>query len=262
MPTNNIKSTEGKEVSVQEKLKMLYELQTVASEIDKINTLRGELPLEVQDLDDEIIGLKTRLTNYSDEIKTLNLAIANKKTEIKESKVKIEKYKEQQENVRNNREFDSLSKEIEFQTLEIELSEKKIREFTMEIKSKTESADSSEKLLKEREDDLIRKNKELEEITAETAVEEEKLKSKVAKIESMIEDRLVMAFNRIRKNARNGLSVVTVQRDACGGCFNKIPPQRQLDIASRKKIIVCEYCGRILVDKDIATPLEDLEKPI
>jgi len=262
MPVNNIKSTDGKEVSIQEKLKMLYELQTVASEIDKINTLRGELPLEVQDLEDEIVGLKTRLTNYSDEIKSLNIAIANKKAEIKESKIKIDKYKEQQENVRNNREFDSLSKEVEFQTLEIELSEKKIREFTIEIKTKTEAAESSEKLHKEREEDLIRKKKELQEITAETAVEEEKLRTKVTKIESLIEDRLVMAFNRIRKNARNGLSVVTVQRDACGGCFNKIPPQRQLDIASRKKIIVCEYCGRILVDKDIATPIEELENPI
>ena len=262
MPVNSIKSTEGKEVSVQEKLKMLYELQTVVSEIDKINTLRGELPLEVQDLEDEIVGLKTRLSNFSDEIKSLNIAIANKKIEIKESKIKIDKYKEQQENVRNNREFDSLSKEVEFQTLEIELSEKKIREFTIEIKTKTEAVESSEKLLKEREDDLIRKKKELQEITAETAVEEEKLKSKVAKIEGMIEERLVMAFNRIRKNARNGLSVVTVQRDACGGCFNKIPPQRQLDIASRKKIIVCEYCGRILVDKDIATPIEESENPV
>jgi hypothetical protein len=262
MPVNNIKSTDGKEVSIQEKLKMLYELQTVASEIDKINTLRGELPLEVQDLEDEIVGLKTRLTNYSDEIKSLNIAIANKKAEIKESKIKIDKYKEQQENVRNNREFDSLSKEVEFQTLEIELSEKKIREFTIEIKTKTEAAESSEKTHKEREEDLIRKKKELQEITAETAVEEEKLKSKVTRIESMIEDRLVMAFNRIRKNARNGLSVVTVQRDACGGCFNKIPPQRQLDIASRKKIIVCEYCGRILVDKDIATPIEETENPV
>jgi len=165
MPVNNIKSTDGKEVSIQEKLKMLYELQTVASEIDKINTLRGELPLEVQDLEDEIVGLKTRLTNYSDEIKSLNIAIANKKAEIKESKIKIDKYKEQQYNVRNNREFDSLSKEVEFQTLEIELSEKKIREFTIEIKTKTEAAESSEKLHKEREEDLIRKKKELQEIT-------------------------------------------------------------------------------------------------
>jgi predicted nucleic acid-binding Zn-ribbon protein len=262
MSANNIKPAEVKEVSIQEKLKMLYELQTVASEIDKINTLRGELPLEVQDLEDEIVGLKTRLTNYGNDLKNLNIAIGNKKTEIKDSKIKIEKYKEQQENVRNNREFDSLSKEIEFQTLEIELAEKKIREFTVEIKTKTEASESSEKLFKEREDDLIRKKKELQEITAETAVEEEKLKSKVTKIESLIEERLVVAFNRIRKNARNGLSVVTVQRDACGGCFNKIPPQRQLDIASRKKIIVCEYCGRILVDKDIATPIEESEYPV
>ena len=255
MPVNTIKSTEGKEVSIQEKLKMLYELQTVASEIDKINTLRGELPLEVQDLEDEIVGLKTRIANLTEELKSLNLTIGTKKTEIKDSKSKIDKYKEQQDNVRNNREFDSLSKEIEFQTLEIELAEKKIREFTIDIKSKSELAETSEKLFVEREDDLIRKQKELEEITAETAVEEEKLKNKVIKIEGMIEERLVMAFNRIRKNARNGLSVVTVQRDACGGCFNKIPPQRQMDIASRKKIIVCEYCGRILVDKDIATPI-------
>ncbi len=262
MPVNTIKSTEGKEVSIQEKLKMLYELQTVASEIDKINTLRGELPLEVQDLEDEIVGLKTRIANLTEELKSLNLTIGTKKTEIKDSKSKIDKYKEQQDNVRNNREFDSLSKEIEFQTLEIELAEKKIREFTIDIKSKSELAETSEKLFVEREDDLIRKQKELEEITAETAVEEEKLKNKVIKIEGMIEERLVMAFNRIRKNARNGLSVVTVQRDACGGCFNKIPPQRQMDIASRKKIIVCEYCGRILVDKDIATPIEETDQPI
>lgn len=258
MPVDINISTEGKEVSIQEKLKMLYELQTVVSEIDKINILRGELPLEVQDLEDEIVGLKTRITNYNDEVKSLNTAIANKKLEIKDSKTKIDKYKEQQENVRNNREFDSLSKEMEFQTLEIELSEKRIREFTAEIKNKTDQVEASGALLKEREDDLIRKRKELEEITSETAIEEERLKAKVVKIESMIEERLVTAFNRIRKNARNGLSVVTVQRDACGGCFNKIPPQRQLDIASRKKIIVCEYCGRILVDKDIVTPIEEL----
>lgn len=259
MSVDKNKSSEVKEVSIQEKLKMLYELQSVVSEIDKINILRGELPLEVQDLEDEIVGLKTRLTNYSDEVKGLNIAIGNKKTEIKESKLRIEKYKEQQENVRNNREFDSLSKEMEFQTLEIELSEKRIKEFTLEIKNKTEVSETSEKLLKDREEDLIRKKKELHEITAETAVEEDRLRAKVDKIESVIEERLVTAFNRIRKNARNGLSVVTVQRDACGGCFNKIPPQRQLDIASRKKIIVCEYCGRILVDKDIATSLEELE---
>jgi hypothetical protein len=258
MPVDINISTEGKEVSVQEKLRMLFELQSVVSEIDKINILRGELPLEVQDLEDEIVGLKTRISNYNDEVKNLNTAIANKKIEIKDSKTKIDKYKEQQENVRNNREFDSLSKEMEFQTLEIELSEKRIKEFTAEIKNKTDLVEASIALLKEREDDLVRKRKELEEITSETAIEEEKLKEKVVKLESRIEERLVIAFNRIRKNARNGLSVVTVQRDACGGCFNKIPPQRQLDIASRKKIIVCEYCGRILVDKDIITSIEEI----
>ena len=259
MPVDINISTEGKEVSVQEKLRMLYELQTVVSEIDKINILRGELPLEVQDLEDEIVGLKTRISNFDDEIKNLSTAISNKKIEIKDSQTKIDKYKEQQENVRNNREFDSLSKEIEFQTLEIELAEKRIREYTTEIKNKTEQVEASTTLLKEREEDLIRKRKELEEITSETEIEEERLKEKVVKIESMIKERLVIAFNRIRKNARNGLSVVTVQRDACGGCFNKIPPQRQLDIASRKKIIVCEYCGRILVDKDIiTTPIEEM----
>ena len=251
------KTTDGKEVSVQDKLKMLYELQTVVSEIDKINTLRGELPLEVQDLEDEIVGLKTRLSNLQDEIKNLNTAVTNKKTEIKDSKTKIDHYKEQQENVRNNREFDAISKEMEFQNLEIELAEKRIKEYSVDIKSKGELLDASNMLLKEREEDLVRKKKELEEITAETAVEEELLKSKTAKIATMIEERLLTAFNKIRKNARNGLSVVTVQRDACGGCLNKIPPQRQLDIASRKKIIVCEYCGRILVDKDIATPQEE-----
>ena len=197
------KTTDGKEVSVQEKLKMLYELQTVVSEIDKINTLRGELPLEVQDLEDEIVGLKTRLSNLQDEIKNLNTAVTNKKSEIKDSKTKIDRYKEQQENVRNNREFDSISKEMEFQTLEIELAEKRIKEYSVDVKAKGELLDASNLLLKEREEDLVRKKKELEEITAETAVEEDLLKAKTAKIATMIEERLLTAFNKIRKNARN-----------------------------------------------------------
>ncbi|MCW0481201.1 zinc ribbon domain-containing protein [Gaoshiqia sediminis] len=242
---------EDKTVPISEKLKALYELQTVASEIDKIKTLRGELPLEVQDLEDDITGLKTRISNYEDDIKNLDTSIANRKAAIKESEALIAKYTEQQNNVRNNREYDSLNKEIEFQRLEMELSEKRIREFTAELFTKKEAIDSSKTQLKEREEDLDRKKKELDEITAETKIEEEKLKSKAEKIEDMIESRLLTAFKRIRKNARNGLAVVTVQRDACGGCFNKIPPQRQMDIANRKKIIVCEYCGRILVDKDI-----------
>jgi len=241
----------GKEMLIEEKLKLLYDLQVVASEMDKLKILRGELPLEVQDLEDEVAGLKTRINNYQDEIRSLETAIGNRKAAIVESKGLIAKYTEQQNNVRNNREFDSLSKEIEFQNLEIELSEKRIKEFSTELAKKTESIDSAKEQLKEREDDLDRKQNELEEITAETKIETDRLNDKAAVIEAQIEERLLIAFKRIRKNARNGLAVVTVERDACGGCFNKIPPQRQLDIASHKKVIVCEYCGRILVDRDI-----------
>jgi uncharacterized protein len=243
---------QDKDFPIEDKLRALYELQTVVSEIDKIKILRGELPLEVQDLEDEITGLKTRLVNLDDEIKNLETAIKNKKIAIKDSESLIARYTEQQNNVRNNREFDSLSKEIEFQKLEMELSEKRIKEFTSEMEEKKQVFETSGNLLKEREEDLARKKNELDEITQETQIEEEKLKAKSEKIESFIEPRLLTAFKRIRKNARNGLAVVTIQRDACGGCFNKIPPQRQMDIASRKKIIVCEYCGRILVDKDIS----------
>ncbi|MCF6358271.1 MAG: C4-type zinc ribbon domain-containing protein [Draconibacterium sp.] len=239
---------EEKDISIEEKLRALFELQSVVSDVDKIKVLRGELPLEVQDLEDEITGLKTRLSNLDIEIKNLDTAISNKKIAIKDSQALIKKYTEQQNNVRNNREFDSLSKEIEFQTLEIELSEKRIREFSVEMHEKKETVTTSKTTLKDREEDLVRKKGELTEITEETKIEEEKLKSKSEKIETFIESRLLMAFKRIRKNARNGLAVVTIQRDACGGCFNKIPPQRQMDIANRKKIIVCEYCGRILVD--------------
>lgn len=240
-----------KDISIEVKLRALHELQTVVSDIDKIKVLRGELPLEVQDLEDEIAGLKTRLINLDSEIKNLDTSINNKKIAIKDAQVLIAKYTEQQNNVRNNREFDSLSKEIEFQNLEIELAEKRIREFTAEMKEKEENIVKSKQLLAERQEDLERKKTELDEIQEETKIEEEKLKAKSEKIESFIEPRLLTAFKRIRKNARNGLAVVTIQRDACGGCFNKIPPQRQMDIASRKKIIVCEYCGRILVDANI-----------
>ncbi len=242
---------DAKEISVEEKLRALYELQSVYSEGDKIKVLRGELPLEVQDLEDDITGLKTRLSNLEDDIKNLDTAINNKKIAIKDSQALITKYTEQQNNVRNNREYDSLTKEIEFQNLEIQLSEKRIKEFTAELEEKKTMIVTSTTDLSERQMDLEAKQKELEEITSETKIEEEKMKGKSEKIEVFIEPRLLTAFKRIRKNARNGLAVVTIQRDACGGCFNKIPPQRQLDIASRKKIIVCEYCGRILVDDNI-----------
>jgi predicted nucleic acid-binding Zn-ribbon protein len=248
MTSEKNKAVETAEYSIEEKLNALYHLQKVHSGIDKIKILRGELPLEVQDLEDEIAGLETRIQNYQDEIKTLDTSIHNKKGEIVTSNELIKKYSEQQNNVRNNREYDSLSKEVEFQKLEIELSEKRIREFTIQANEKKVSIDQAKKTLEERKGDLNNKKKELEDIISDTQKEEEGLLGKAGEIEHKIEPRLLNAYKRIRGNARNGLAVVTVERDACGGCFNKIPPQRQLDIKSRKKIIVCEYCGRILVD--------------
>ena len=241
-----------KEITVEEKLKALFELQKAVSQIDEIKILRGELPLEVQDLEDEIIGLNTRLENFETEIAEIVATIASKKIEIEESRMKIAKYKEQQDNVRNNREYDNLSKEIEFQSLEIELCEKRIREFTAAQETKSSEQKITAEHLTERKLDLEQKKGELNEIVSETKQEEERLREHAKEIEFLIEPRLLTAFKRIRKNARNGLAVVYVQRDACGGCFNKIPAQRQLDIRLRKKIIVCEYCGRILVDQELA----------
>ena len=246
------KATEVKEISVEERLIALYELQKVVSEIDKIKTLRGELPLEVQDLEDEIAGLQTRIDKYNTDIVDMDKAIEAEKIKIEESRAKIAKNTEQQNNVRNNREFDALSKEVEFQTLEIELSEKHIREYSADVKIKREEVEIANKQCAERQFDLTQKKAELDEIVAETRQEEERLREKAKELETLIDPRLFTAFKRIRKNARNGLAVVSVERDACGGCFNKIPPQRQMDIRMRKKIIVCEYCGRILVDKDLA----------
>jgi hypothetical protein len=245
------KSAEATEISTEEKLKALYELQKVNSEIDKIKILRGELPLEVQDLEDEIAGLETRISNYEEEVKNLETAVSNKKNEIINAESLIKKYEEQQNNVRNNREFDSLSKEIEFQTLEIELCNKRIKEFSAEAEAKSKSIEDAKAVLEERQNDLKNKKAELEEIISDTKKEEEQLTKRSKEIEGIVESRLASAYKRIRSNARNGLAVVMVERDACGGCFNKIPPQRQLDIRSRKKIIVCEYCGRILVDPEI-----------
>jgi len=251
MATEKTKTVDT-EISIEEKLLALYELQKVDSDIDKIRILRGELPLEVQDLEDEIAGLETRIKNIDDETKNLESAISNKKNEIVNAKELIKKYQDQQNNVRNNREYDSLSKEVEFQTLEIELCEKRIREFIAQVAEKKEAAEQSKALLAERTNDLSVKKEELEEIIKDTQKEEDQLVKRSKEFENIIESRLITAYKRIRANARNGLAVVTVERDACGGCFNKIPPQRQLDIKSRKKIIVCEYCGRILVDDEIA----------
>jgi uncharacterized protein len=239
------------DISIEEKLRALYSLQLVDSEIDKIKILRGELPLEVQDLEDEVAGLETRIAKLKDEVSGFEQAVAKKTREIEESLALIKKYEDQQDNVRNNREYDSLSKEIEFQTLEIELSNKKIKEFSLQAEEKKILVEESEKTLEERSSDLENKNRELDDIVEDTRKEEETLIQKSDVISGKIEDRLLTAYKRIRLNARNGLAVVTINRDACGGCFNQIPPQRQLDIKSRKKIIVCEYCGRILVDDDI-----------
>jgi len=239
------------EISVEDRLRALFSLQLVDSEIDKIKTLRGELPLEVQDLEDEIAGLETRLGNLKDEVVNLEKSVTNKHNEIAAAEALIKKYDEQQKNVRNNREYDSLSKEIEYQNLEIELFNKKIREFNAQIEEKNLVIAESETLLADRKTDLENKKSELDEIISDTQKEEEGLYKKSEKVELIIEERLLTAYKRIRSNARNGLAVVPVQRDACGGCFNQIPPQRQLDIKSRKKIIVCEYCGRILVDDEI-----------
>lgn len=240
------------ELSVEEKMKALYQLQTMLSEIDKIKTLRGELPLEVQDLEDEVTGLSTRIEKIQAEIADLKANVAKKKIEIETAKASIEKYKEQQDNVRNNREYDVLTKEIEFQSLEVELCEKRIKEFTAGIKNKEEEITKSNQALEERKKDLDVKKNELDEIISETKQEEEKLREKAKDLEATIEPRLLQAFKRIRKNSRNGLGITYVQRDACGGCFNKIPPQKQLDIRMRKKVIVCEYCGRIMIDPELA----------
>lgn len=250
MVAEKAKTGEVAEMSVRDKLTALYDLQQVDTDIDKIKILRGELPLEVQDLEDEIEGLETRVGNIEAEVKTLQDAISKKNNEISSAQTMIKKYEEQQNNVRNNREFESLSKEIEFQTLEIELAEKRKKEFSEQVEEKEVHIADSNVVLDERKGDLNNKKSELDEIISDTQKEEQILDKKRDEIENMIEPRLYTAYDKIRNNARNGLAVVTVERDACGGCFNKIPPQRQLDIASRKKIIVCEYCGRILVDTD------------
>ncbi len=244
---------EAGEVSIEKKLIALYTLQQIDSQIDKIRIIRGELPLEVQDLEDEIAGLETRIENYVQETQAYEKGVTEKKHAIKESHSLIKKYEEQQKNVRNNREYDSLSKEIEYQNLEIQLSEKRIRENQQAIEVKKSEIEQFQKELKERKNDLDVKKNELDDIVAETEKEENDLIKKSHQNRKVVEERLITAYTRIRKNARNGLAVVQIERDACGGCFNKIPPQHQLDIRMHKKIIVCEYCGRILVDDGIVS---------
>ncbi len=248
MATEETKKAKMKEISIEERLKALYDLQKIVTKIDKIRILRGELPAEVQDIEDEIAGLKTRIDNCNLEIENLNAKIAAKKNNIEEAKTIIEKKEIDHNNIKNNREYDAISKEIEYQKLEIELCEKHISEFVAQEKAKQEEVLAAKTKLDDRVEDLAQKKAELDDIVAETKQEENELIDQSKEVEEKIEERLLTAFKRIRKNARNGLAVVTVERDACAGCFNKIPPQRQLDIKMRKKIIVCEYCGRILVD--------------
>ena len=241
-----------KDLPVEDKLKNLFLLQTTLTAIDEKRALRGELPLEVQDLEDEIAGLNTRIEKIKADIAEFQSAVTQKKGDIEKAKISVERYQNQLNEVKNNREYDTLSKEIEYQTLEIKLCEKKIREASVKVNEKTELLNQNQTLVDERQKDLEEKKSELEEIMQETREEEEKLKEKARDIETKIEPRLLTSFKRIRKNARNGLGIVYVQRDACGGCFNKIPPQRQLDIKMHKKIIVCEYCGRIMIDPELA----------
>ncbi len=244
------------DLAVERRLIALYRLQQIDSQIDKIRIIRGELPLEVQDLEDETEGLKTRIGKFKDEIASCNEAIQTKQQSIKDSDALIVKYSEQQNNVRNNREYESLAKEIEFQELEKQLCEKKIKEFKASIENYKAEIDKYTAVYEDKLKDLEVKKSELDEIIKETEEKEKVLLEMAAENEKQIEERYVTAFKRIRSNARNGLAVVTVDRDACGGCFNKIPHQRQMDIRMHKKIIVCEYCGRILVDQTIAAEVE------
>ena len=236
-----------KEMTIESKMDALLQLQLIDSEIDRIRTIRGELPLEVQDLEDELEGLGTRISNMQEEIKTIETEISDRKNAVKDAEFAISKYKEQQEKVRNNREFESLAKEIEFQELEIKLHDKKSKEAKIRISGKKEVLDEALERMEFRKTDLKTKKAELEEIVAETQKDEDKLQKQSDAAKTKIDDRLITAYERLRENSKNGLAVVSVERDACGGCFNKIPPQRQLDIATKRKVIVCEHCGRILV---------------
>ena len=251
-----------KEISVEQKLKALYDLQCIMSQIDKIKILRGELPREVQDLEDEIIGLQTRIQNFNKDCETLKIEIGKLQESIRVSGENMARYKEQMDNVRNNLEYEHLSREVSFEELNVKAYEKKIREFESSIKYKLEEQDKANVLLAEKAKDLDDKKAELDSIIVSTKKEEEELREQAKTLEAVIEPRLLAAFKRIRKNAMNGLGVVYIQRDACGGCFNKIPAQRQLDIRLRKKIIVCEHCGRIIIDPELAgVVIEDTPAP-
>ena len=258
--TAAVKKTAGtKEItSIEEKLNSLYNLQKIDSEIDRIRIIRGELPIEVEDLEDDIAGLETRTGKIQAEIDEIELDITNRKQGSKDSETAIQKYKERQNNVRNNREYESLAKEIEFQELEIKLNEKRTKEGKIKIENKKEILAEATERLDMKKSDLANKKAELDSIISATQKDEDKLLKASKAAKKKIEDRLVIAYDRLRNNSKNGLAVVeliygaakrgTGHRDAsCGGCFNKIPPQRELDIVTKKKIIICEHCGKILI---------------
>ena len=244
--------TKTEALSVESRLKTLYELQTILSEIDRIKTIRGELPLEVKDLEDQIAGLHTRIDNFTAEIAELTKSVAAEKEKIINCQNLVERYDEQMKNVRNNREYDLLQKEVEFQSLEIELAQKHINDHTRAIENRRSDIQATRDRLADMEHILAEKRGELDEIVSETRQEEENLRMKAKDLEPKIDERTLTAFKRIRKNARNGLGIVYVQRNACGGCFNRIPPQKQMESRMHKKIIVCEYCGRIMIDPTLA----------
>ena len=241
------KKTAEVDYSMQEKILALYELQRIDSKIDEINKVKGDLPLEVQDLEDEMAGMQTRIDKINSEIDELNALTKQRKRETDQAKIMIANYKEQQNNVRNNREFDAITKEIEYQELEIELAEKRLKEYAVAVKGKKLQLEEAENLGQERAADLDAKKNELQGIEAETAPQVAEFSAQAEAVKAKIDERLLTAYDRIRRNVHNGLAVVTVKRDACGGCYNRIPPQRQVDIRQGKKIIICEYCGRILV---------------
>jgi predicted nucleic acid-binding Zn-ribbon protein len=240
-----------KEYSVEEKLLSLLNLQKIESKLDEVQILKGELPMEVSDLEDEILGLHARETRIEEEINGINEFIEQKKEAIKEAQNLIKKYEKQTENVKNNREFEAINKEIEMQTLEMKLAEKHIKDANEEIADKARLLDTAKKNIAAKDANLKHKKGELEKIIGETEKEEDEFRQEAAGAKEKVDPRLLASYERIRKNYRNGLAVVPILRDACGGCFNAIPPQRQSEIRQRKKIIVCENCGRILVDEEL-----------
>lgn len=248
------------ENTVAQKLDALVKLQTIDSKLDEINKVRGDLPEEVRDLEDELAGYQTRISKFESEIQKLEDEIQNNKQNIKDSEKLIKKYEEQQMNVRNNREYDAITKETELQQLEIQIGEKRIKEGFAKIDLKKEEVSKTDAVLQERKKDLNVKKKELNSIIGESKEEEEKLLKNREKASKGIEERLLNSYNKIRNNVINGLAVVIVRRDACGGCFNTVPPQRQVDIRDKKKLIVCEHCGRIFADVELPVVPETTKK--